>query len=114
MQKTWYRFSSLVFCFRDEPSPAGEWHVHFLIGANGINGISFSDFAAALQDMWTTRFNRGTADIRMFDPERQLEGVCYVFKVIRDDKGDEIENPPVRSKALLNLIEKRERDNLLN
>jgi hypothetical protein len=50
----------------------------------------------------------------VFDPERQLEGVCYVFKVIRDEKGNEIENPPVRSKALLNRIEKRERDNKLN
>lgn len=37
------------------------------------------------------RFNRGTADIRVFDQKQQLDGIAYVFKVVRDDKGNEIE-----------------------
>lgn len=56
----------------------------------------------------------GTADIRVFDLKRQLNGIAYVLKVVRDKKGNEIENLPVRSKALWKLIQKRTRDNLLN
>lgn len=60
------------------------------------------------------RFNRGMADIRVFDQKQQLDGIAYVLKVVRDDRGNEIENPPVKSKALLKLIHQRKRDNFVN
>ncbi len=49
----------------------------------------------------------GKAKIEPFDPKRQLGGVSYVFKVSRDERGNEIANFPVLSTALLNLIEKK-------
>jgi hypothetical protein len=105
-EKLKIKYRNLLFCFHDEPSPAGEWHVHFLIGANGVEPVSHAVLAATLHDVWTRRFNNGTADIQVFDPNRQLDGVSYVVAVTRDAKGNEIENPPVRSTALLNLIQK--------
>jgi hypothetical protein len=100
-------YREVLFYFRDEPSRAGEWHSHFLIGAKGIGTVTHAHLAATLQSMWTKRFNKGIAKIEPFDPKRQLAGVSYVCKVSRDDRGNEIANFPVPSKALLNLIEKK-------
>lgn len=101
------RFRNVPFYFLDEPSRAGEWHVHFLIAAKGIGTVSPADLAATLQTVWTERFCKGTAKIEPFDPKRQFEGVSYVCKISRDDWGNEIANFPVRSKALLNLIHEK-------
>jgi hypothetical protein len=100
-------YREVLFFFRDEPSESGEWHAHFLIGAMGIETVPHADLAATLQSVWTKRFNKGMAKIEPFDPNRQLEGVSYVCKVSRDGRGNEIANFPVRSKALFNLIQKK-------
>jgi hypothetical protein len=101
------KYKKVLFCFRDEPGEAGEWHSHFLIGAKGTETVSHADLAKELHDVWTRRFNKGKAKIEPFDPKRQLGGVSYVFKVSRDGRGNEIANFPVLSTALLNLIQKK-------
>jgi hypothetical protein len=100
-----YRY--VLFYYRDEPSPAGEWHSHFLIGANGTETVTHAVLAAKLQETWTKKLNKGKAKIEPFDQTRQFDGVSYLCKVSRDGNGNEIANFPVLSKALLNLIQKK-------
>jgi len=101
------RFRYVHFCFRDEPSPADEWHVHFLIAANGTEAVSHEVLSAELQATWTKRFNFGIAKIEVFDPHRKVEGLSYVLGVSRGNDGQEIQNPPVFSQALWNLMVKK-------
>lgn len=53
------RFFSILFYFRSEPSPAGEWHSHFLIAAKGIEPVRPDVLASTLQNLWTEKFKRG-------------------------------------------------------
>ena len=101
------KYRSVLFFFRDEPSRAGEWHGHFIIAAKGIETVSAAELSATLQNVWTKEFNKGIAKIEPFEASRQLEGVCYVCKVSRNDRGNEFANFPVLSTALLNLIQEK-------
>lgn len=101
------QYRHLLFYFRSEPNDAGDWHSHFLIGAKGIEPATPAQLAEALQRTWTEQFKQGVAEIEPFDPNRQLEGVSYVCKVIRDEIGNEIDMPFAFSKALEKLVKDR-------
>jgi hypothetical protein len=75
-----------------------------LIGAKGIEPLTPAQLAEALQQTWTEQLKQGVAEIEPFDPNRHLEGVSYVCKVIRDENGNEVDMPFAFSKALEKLV----------
>lgn len=93
------RYRYLLFYFRSEPNGASDWHCHFFIGAKGIEPVTPTELAQALQECWTERLKQGVAEIEPFDLNRQPEGVSYVCKVIRDETGNEVDMPFAFSKA---------------
>jgi hypothetical protein len=87
-----------------EPNAEGDWHCHFLIGAKGLEPVTPTQLAQALQECWTEQLQQGVAEIEPFDPNRQLERVSYVCKVIRDETGNEIDMPFAFSKTLERIV----------
>ena len=75
----WYRAT--------ERFGGGGCHLHFAIARRGLDFVEPQRLAEHLQYVWTKAFannrtwGRGTADVKVFERAKQLEGVAYLTKI---------------------------------
>ena len=77
------------------------WHYHFLVAADGLQGIAPDRFCEVFMDTWK---RTGDSEVEPYDYSHGLRGVEYVCEPQRDAYGNEVDTPEDFSPALKRIV----------
>jgi hypothetical protein len=95
------RHRRLLYYGKSEWGTGHRGHYNFLIGKDGVESVTPSEFANLMQQLWVGgMYPQGTAVIEPFRKDLHKNGIRYQSKYEQDSKGNLLNNPEMFSYIL--------------